>query len=475
MSNIIFNQSIFKQFFSASDPDAQAWSDNVLNKVLQSGILPKYVKQNDDSGNPTEVEALYESITLFFAYFVRFAREFRDFKDNDWLVDKYLNHTGQFTCSEETLAQLQYLVSNLLRIRAQRGGIGMLSISTDSDIPHGELRRLVCWDTDIYFKFGLGRPQFNSWNLNNSCPIGGENTGRYDLNSSWENTEIIEDLSLYPLIASENISIDEYEDRQCMFIEDVPNGTISGIGANEASKRIQISTDLNFEITFDVAQSHLRENLTFGCLAYDVDGNSVSLKSAVTGLDDSIFFTRISLNKIRKFYRVRGIIYNKYFDNISAADALLNIGYGNQLRFNNGIRSIIPYIVVDNANNNINSGAYIYNVKVTPCSFNCKRNFLNNKNFIDVIFYNGNGKYSISEINSIFRDRFIPYNTPFKGVSINLELDDPEEDIPPYVPPNLPDYLVYEDGGLILYEGDSDDMDSDSSDDNDAVLLENQV
>src|SRR5690606_38877805 len=68
--------------------------------------------------------------------------------------------------------------------------------------------------------------------------------------------------------------------------------------------------------------------------------------------------------------------------------------------------------------------------------------YLGNKNFIDVLVNNKNGKYTINEIKTILRKYFIPYNTPF-GLTNFPRI------IPQFV--DL-DYLLLETGDYILLE-----------------------
>jgi len=475
MSTILYDRSIFAKYFASNDSEISSWVENVVIKLYEKGIVPNYIARAEGNQDVDDDYNVYwTAIATYLAFFVKLGRTFDDFKEDDYLALQYLTNLNTFAHNTESLQGLQWIISNRLRDVSRRGTIE--AITPSANTAHGELLRLIGWiDTD-YFKLAVGRSKHNSWNLDNSCPLGGGNTGRYDLNSAWEYTESVEDLTVYPLLRSQDISIATYQDKECMFIQNVPNNEIAGIGANEADKRIVVSPSLNFEITFDVAQSTLHENLTFGCLAFNRNGDLVSLKSCVSGSNDSYFFTKIELNKTAQFYSVRGIIYNKDFEDITATQAQLNIGYGNNLRFTNSIRSIIPYIVVDNDNGDANAGAYITNIKVTPCSLPHRRHYLNNKNFIDVLFYNKSNQFSVAEINSIFRKYFIPYNTAFKLQAISLESEDDDVDPPPPPPAeNLPDYLVYEDNGLILYDDDSDDTDSDSTNDNDAILLEIQT
>ncbi len=249
----------------------------------------------------------------------------------------------------------------------------------------------------------------------------------------------------------------------------------------DLNKELIVDPRLDYQITFRVAQDVTLENLTFGVKAFNTQGDPIELQSVVTGEADNFFFETRRLNLAGQFYLVRGIIFNKDKDLVDEAEGRLNIGFGQNLKMNQDVASIIPYIVMDNdmtddsdsEEDNYNSSSYAedqgasgYNsqsgfswddpfydgsasvfltdIKVTPCYTNYSRCFLNNKNFIDVYIVNKSGRYTNVEIEQILREYFIPYNTAFKvtqigeGSSITPEIN----------------YMLLEDGSYILWEDD---------------------
>lgn len=486
MSTKIYDKSIFKPYFESDDSQVEAWTENVLAKLIAPGQVAEYIKRETEEGETTDFTTVYRPFVKFFAYLVRLSREFRDFKDDDYLADQYLNQKGQFTCSEETLEQFQYLITNLLRIRSQRGTLKMIEQSVDSSIPSGELLRLLCWNAETYFKLGLGASKNNSWNVNNSSPLSRSLTGRYDLNSAWEDTENIMDLSKYPLTNSSYISIKPYRGKNCLSIQDVPFGQSAGISALIDEKGAVIDPRLNFEITFYVAQDITLENITFGCRAFDANGSEVSLKSVVDSSDRSMFFETRRLNKAGTFYMVRGIIYNKDIDQLSVEEARLNIGFGTNLKFTDNVVRIVPYILMDNDFSDdsdsesdmfadsdsilIDTGSsgmdgsdywsdpsydgepsvFLWNVKINPCNTYYDRCYIGNKNFVDIFSVNRSGKYGANQIDDILRKYFIPYNTAFKNTNIG-EISEVNPDISALLLENL-NYILLETEDRILLE-----------------------
>lgn len=453
MTTPIFDQSIFKFYFESNDAEVIAWSDNVLRKLREKGIVAAFIERElDFDDSDADFDAVYKPATIFFGYLVILARQYESFKENDFLVNEYLLNKGLYTTGNEDLDVLLNMVTNMLRRRSHRGSINAILPGDEAqNIPNGEILSLVAWNSNIFFKLGLGRPQKNSWNVDNCSPLHRGCTGRYDLNIGYENTEDVISLSPYPLINSAYIRKTEFRFKNCIEIEDAPLQE-SGIGATDLSKKIVINPNQNFEITFYVAQDVTLENITFGVKCFDINGQQIYTKSIVDGSDRNFFFETRRLNKAGKFYFIRGIIFNKDEDLRSAANGRLNIGFGENLKFPANAVSIIPYIVMDNNHSNDSefssdnfddassdyfTGAdsdsisapsdyydgtasiYLWNIKVTPCSLEYGRGYIGNKNFIDIIASNQNGTFSATQLKDILRKYFIPYNAAFELTNLD--------------------------------------------------------
>lgn len=481
MATKVYDRSVFKTYFDPDDTELLGWVDNVLDKLVEKGIVANYILRADESDNPSNYEDYYRPIVTFFAYLVRLAREFEHFKENDFLANLYLENKGVFTCGDENLDQLAYSITNFLRRRAQRGGIKTIEKLGSNTIPDGEILSLVCWDELIFFKLGVAKSKHNSWNVDNGSACYRGCTNRYDLNIGYEYTEDVLDLSLYPIENSSYVFNTYYKSKRCIEIEAVPFGESAGVGTTDLTKKIVVDPDMNFEITFYVAQDITLENITFGCKAFDSSGNQVHLKSAVDGINSNFFFETRRLNQAGKFYMIRGILYSKDQPNLSAKEATLNIGFGKCLRMTEDVVSIIPYIMLDNdmtddSDTSMDSwdslsldygedsdstdstsdsydeaeSIYLWNIKVTPSSLDYERCYLNNKNFIDVIIHNQNGKYNSAQIKDILRKYFIPYNTSFD--LINLPREASETVSSDALLLELGDYMLLETGDRILLE-----------------------
>lgn len=415
----IFSNSVFKDYFTSLDLDALAWALNVLEKLYRPGIVPKYINRVGDSVQDADYIKFWKSITIFFSYLVQYARAFENFQNDANLANLYLQNRGNRTCGDETLDQLLYVIENQLRIRSQRGSSNMIKRLSGEVLADGELLRLLCQSPLDFFLLANPPSKYNGWNISNSSPSYRGSLNRPDLNLGYESTKDVVNKNLYPLLQTTYCNVTPDSPKSVLRINAVSANTIAGIGAVDATKAILIDPNVNFEITFQVKQTTLANNLTFGVICLDKDNNVINTQSLITGGTQNNFFLRQILNRNDKYYFVRGIVFN-YLESIRlASEGLLNIGIGNHLRFPSTARKIIPYIVLDNSLiGSVSSGINLWDIKVRPSSIEYSRCFLNNKNFIDVIAHNNNADYTDEEIDIIMRNEFIPYNTSFKRNSI---------------------------------------------------------
>lgn len=473
-----FNRSVFKTYFDFDDAELESWTQNVLTKLRQKGIVAEFIERDFDEPDEN-FDALYEPIVKFFGYLVRLAREFEEFKSNEFLANQYLQGKGIFTCGDETLDELAYSITNLLRVRSRRGTIKSIQPAQNIGEANGEILNLLCWDELTIFILGNAQAKYNGLNVDNCSPLYRGTTGRYDLNVGYEFTEDVVSLDPYPLINSGYIGIQKYNGKTCIHIQNTSVNDVSGIGLIDLDKKIVINPNLDYEITFEIAQDITYENISFGVKCFDFSGNEISTESIITGTDRNYFFQTRRLNKADKFYFVRGIIYNKDQSLLPYSDARLNIGFGESLRFPETAVSIIPYIVMDNNllddsdsqedyydsdsisidesdSEDINSDSesfssydgfpsiYLWNIKVTPSALDYERCYINNKNFIDIICSNSNGNHDIESIKDILRKYFIPYNTAFNVINLPRIIES-SADL---------DHLLLETGDNILLESD---------------------
>lgn len=109
----IYSKTDFKQFFDVNDINVLGWAFNVLEKLYELGILPKYV-QRDYTENSKDFIDYWLSITHFFALIVYMARQFEDIPGNNILFNLFLEGRGLALSGEETQLQRNYLFSHYI-------------------------------------------------------------------------------------------------------------------------------------------------------------------------------------------------------------------------------------------------------------------------------------------------------------------------------------------------------------------------
>ena len=83
MATPIFDQSIFKFYFNSNDAELIAWSDNVLRKLREKGIVASFIERElDFDESDADFDAVYRPATMFFGYLVLLARSYERFKQN---------------------------------------------------------------------------------------------------------------------------------------------------------------------------------------------------------------------------------------------------------------------------------------------------------------------------------------------------------------------------------------------------------
>jgi len=419
-----FNASVFKEYFNCNDPAVLDWAVNVLQKLYDTGTIPNYITRGGDRTERQDDDFVkfWFSITTFFAFLVYFARQFEDYESNAALLEQYLLQKDSFLCRDENLTQLQNITQNIYRERRERGSTEMYQTIAQSGNPvNGELLRLICYDVLDEFILGVARPECIGWNLNNSSPAFFGQTNCLHMTKGYEFTKDMLSVTPYPVLAPSGTVVADITDggQQTIEISGVAAAGISGIGdiAQVATKAIIVDPSINYEITFEVRASSLTTaKMTFGCRGFDDVNSAVSFENIITGVDEDDFVVEWSPNLTTEYYQVRGILYKTTQALLTAAEAELNIGDGQQLRSKTALNKIIPYIVLDNTNNiGVSGSLFLYNIKVAPCSLEYSRAFLDNQKWIDIIAENNSGEFSNDQVDQILRHKLIPYNTSFKA------------------------------------------------------------
>jgi len=221
----------------------------------------------------------------------------------------------------------------------------------------------------------------------------------------------------------DNVSTRLNEEVDVFKIDAVPATEEAGIGPDPASlgaidfpnHAIIVDPSLDYEITFLVKQEDITDKIKLDIFSFDKTNLEVKLKSVIDGVDATEVFFDLSLNQASQYYFVRAIIYNVNQVNLSAADALPNIGVGKHLRFQSGIVKIVPRLVVDNSAGGSPSDILrIYDFKVRPLNTQYSTGFIQSKNLVQIWAKNNDTELSEVQVEDTIRKFLIPYNTNLK-------------------------------------------------------------
>jgi hypothetical protein len=329
-----FDVSIYKYFFDCfSHEKIKGWCVSVLKKLYHPGILPNLMTRGSSRNRNQEDRDFidfWSTISCFFSLIVNHARAFSNIYDDKRLLKRYLQQQDITIQNNQELTQLQYLTRNLYREVSHRGSINIFKKSTTT--PNGEFLRLIQYD-DRVDEF-IFESAYYIWNLDVHSPI---YKGIHPEQAFKAYSRNI-DLSKYPLINSDKISIQLEGDEEVIKIQGVLDETKAGIGfvdpsnltESEISKLFNIDPRLSYELSFMV-----RGNARFTVKGY---GYSSALTTTHPTSISPIGYGNSAITQQKvvdngEWYWVRVILHS--FDQLATNDPEIkdtSLGVGNNLR-----------------------------------------------------------------------------------------------------------------------------------------------
>ena len=388
--DVIYSKTDFKKFFDVNDINVLGWAFNVLEKLYERGILPKYV-QRDYTENSKDFIDYWLSITHFFAIIVYMARQFQDIPKNKILFDLFLESKGLALSGEESLVQREYLFANYIDEFRKRG---TKNITSTDGIVNGEFMRLINYkDTNEFMFFNLVFQDLG-WCCDLSSPMWTGTEQIVNAMKAYEYGEDVKDKSLYPLAGDTgNINIVE-EDGKSYFSLPSTAG-FNGIEApGEKEKLLKISPSLSYEIYFKVKASgnaSSPDHVVFGVNGYNEKLEPVDFYNGQTGEVLNSFFnkdTPLSLKKTGTEYWFRGVITRA--DTITKPNVHLNFENGVPLISDRSIKYFTP--VIGQRYSTGDKTIMIRGIKVKPLDLPIERGYLGSILPIVAYFYNNSGK-----------------------------------------------------------------------------------
>jgi hypothetical protein len=407
---VFSNPNLFGSFCT-NNIDFLKLCGNLTDKLIKYGIEPKFISLKETKERSQDYIDFWHAICCFFSLHFILAKQFADIFVTRSLLADYLTQRGLFLCGDETLLEIQTLAKTYYDEIRKRG--------TTQVAP--EVKRLLCIDECDEFIFAFVGKYEGGWVVDKASPMYSGFQGIKNMNKMIEKGNDVVDLNNYHLSNAGAISIvtDATNEGLPVDVMQITNA-VGGTGIiRQGQSEFKMVVDpaladprINYEISFLVKQEVLGAHLSFGVSCFDCDGNEITNPTVdiQSGADEQYFFRNADHIKIDdKYVLVRGIIYNKDEPLKTGQDVLLNIGFGNNLRFKEEVVYVYPIIRVEGAPP-VNS-TKIYGVRVAMCSGVYSLGFIGLVNFIIMIFKNNNANYSTAQIQEIINRYLIPANS----------------------------------------------------------------
>jgi len=421
----IYNNTVFSKFLDFYDYGVINWAFNVLDKLYNRGIVASYIERNKNKNlnwEDRDYLDFFRSICHLFSLIVCYGRKFEDINNDVGLLEIYLQSEGLYLSKNMGINELFYLMEYFYNEIEYRGTVKIVEKKTVTKLVDGELLRLINYKENDEFIFCYCEIHKSNWNIDNCSPLYQGTKQMVNCIKGYELTEDFEDLGKYPLINGQYCFIVHDDDWEVLEIDDVPYGSISGIGVTgDMEKEIIVDSSLDYEITFLIKEDSLfvKDNITFGVKGFDKFGYVIDFLN-VTNLsqETNYFFQKKGISQVNRYYLIRGIIYNKNMSQLSVEEGKLNIGLGNNLVFKDRIAKIVPYLVLDATDLSGGGTGYlkIHNFKVRPLKTDFSTSFLDVRNLVVSWIKNNAGEYSETDIENIMKEYLLPYNVVLKNI-----------------------------------------------------------
>lgn len=385
----IYSKTDFKQFFDVNDINVLGWAFNVLEKLYQQGILPKYV-QRDYTENSKDFIDYWLSVTHFFALIVYMARQFQDIPGNNILFNLFLEGRGLALSGEETQLQRNYLFAHYIDEYRKRGTASI--IDPDGTV-YGEFLRLINYDPQEEFMFFNLVRQNMGWCCDFSSPMWIGTEQILNATKAYEYSESVKDLTKYPIVGS--VDVFQYGDYEWLRLATTAGTNGIDVASPTRENLQKISPSIPYEIYFRViaisADGTAPDHLNFGVKGYDENLQLLDFLNAQTGQAQNSFFTEVPtrvLYKVNTEYWFRAVIWRA--DEVPGASMNLNFLNGVPLISNRDMKYFTPVITQSYVAGD--KSLLIRDVKIKPLQLSVEQGYLSSILPIATYFYNNSGR-----------------------------------------------------------------------------------
>jgi hypothetical protein len=414
-------RSIFRDFF-CHNPEQLSMCAHLTKKLYYSGVIPKYISRQETDEPQIDDEdyiALWSSISCFFALIILFGQQFENISKYPIILKEYLRQHGLLFGQKASSLQLDHLRRNKYSVAALRGTIEAICGAENADqTVLSELLSLIDIDltTDEY-SIGVLDKQYTGYTIGQSGPMFRGTRNNYALNKAYEKFVDITDLSKYPILQPEYVSIKEVVTRDgqtysSLCIKDVAANKISGIGGSSVvTTGLLVDKYTDYEISFcAIRKDFTKLDLQFGLRAYDAAGNPVNLTDAKENAERSNDFSKaVKFGNDQTAYQFQGTLYG------CRTNAMVNVVpfdvEGNNLRMTESVYKIIPQIRINNLDGtDITGEVYIWDLRIAPLKTKYSLGFVQSGGIVQAWLKNRNSALTNTELDKVVKRQLIPYN-----------------------------------------------------------------
>lgn len=404
----IYKKTDFSKFFDIDDPDVLAWAYNVLEKLYEKGILPKYYSRN----NVKDFQDYWLTVTHFFALIVKLGRLPENIPDNKILFEQFLDVRGLFFSGEEDKEQREYLFRNYIMEYGKRG---TYEIFTKDGKNLGEFLRLINYkEIDELIYTALYNDEMG-WCLGSSSPMWDQAILLHSLFKGYEYGEDVVDVTRYPV--NPGTEIVEYNERKYLKLTadnflgnrisqfskanviEYGNGSLKNIDGRQ-TVLFKISPDMDYEISFRIAQKSTSD-IEFGVVPLNRNFQQTQLKDSRNGVDSNIFGTFSVEAKENGECVYTACILNSNTEH--NAKMCVNVPNGNNLINKGETVYIMPQIKILH-----DSESLIRDIKIKPLNLPSSQGQMGQKE-IFLPYFNNNSLRSDDEVKEITERFLLPY------------------------------------------------------------------
>lgn len=372
--------------------DSLQWYVNVLQKIYEPGVLPKYITRgelkNEDWGDEDFLDFWFPMLYMY-ALVYKKQLHISDFNHYKKILFDFLKQRDITPSYVSDLGDLYEIASQFIKMMSKRGGIDMITPKDRDNQRYndGELIRVfgINSETDEFELIRL-KSENVPWCIDSSSPCYSSLNG-------------VEE-------ASKKIFLQKYSSG---YINDNTETN------HESKTEFAVNYNQSYIVEFDlvvedsVSPYHALE-MRFGIVGLDVYGNKINFKSLTDNTPFSNFVSNTSLTiSSNNTYHFWGILYSTNEFDITSSSLKINNSYnlGNNLKIDD-VQIVKAYTYLYLHDGGVPFVVNNYSVK--PLKTDTSRMFLNDSNQSILIARNRNYDMGEEDLKTYIGQTLLPYD-----------------------------------------------------------------